>query len=62
MPYIVIESLCQHSKRCLAECPLAAITFDEVKQIAFIDPTLCTDCGSCADVCPKGAITGQSDE
>jgi NAD-dependent dihydropyrimidine dehydrogenase PreA subunit len=23
-----------------------------------IDPDGCTDCGSCADVCPEGAITG----
>ena len=23
-----------------------------------IDPDACTDCGSCADICSAGAITG----
>jgi len=23
-----------------------------------IDPELCTDCGSCADVCPEEAVRG----
>ena len=25
---------------------------------AVIDPDACTDCGSCADICSAGAITG----
>ncbi|MCG8337839.1 MAG: 4Fe-4S binding protein [Proteobacteria bacterium] len=35
-----------------------AISFDESIRAAVIDPALCTDCGSCADICPRGAITG----
>jgi len=35
-----------------------AIQFDKNSDRYVIDPDLCTDCGSCADVCPEGAITG----
>jgi formate hydrogenlyase subunit 6/NADH:ubiquinone oxidoreductase subunit I len=34
-----------------------AITEDAADRYV-IDPGACTDCGSCADICPEGAITG----
>jgi len=36
------------------ECPVGAISEGEDKYV--IDADLCTDCGSCADVCPVEAI------
>jgi Fe-S-cluster-containing hydrogenase component 2 len=27
-------------------------------QRCVIDPEACTDCGTCADICPMGAIVG----
>jgi ferredoxin len=38
---------------CEAECPEGAITAGDTQYI--IDPNLCKDCASCADVCPTGA-------
>ena len=38
---------------CEPECPESAIS--EGEDIYVIDPELCTDCGSCAEVCPVDA-------
>ena len=38
---------------CEAECPEEAIS--EGEDIYVIDPELCTDCASCAEVCPVDA-------
>ncbi|MDY4567861.1 MAG: 4Fe-4S binding protein, partial [Alloprevotella sp.] len=34
-------------------CPSGAISEGEKYSI---DPSVCVDCGTCADVCPSGAI------
>ncbi|MBN1821999.1 MAG: 4Fe-4S binding protein, partial [Prolixibacteraceae bacterium] len=36
------------------ECPVDAISEGD---IYTIDPDLCTDCGSCSEVCPVEAIS-----
>jgi Fe-S-cluster-containing hydrogenase component 2 len=36
------------------ECPVEAIT--EKDEHRWIDPEKCTDCGTCAGVCPVEAI------
>jgi Fe-S-cluster-containing hydrogenase component 2 len=41
---------------CLNECPLQAISQESEDYV--IDPEVCTECGSCADICPEGAISG----
>ena len=38
---------------CIDECPVGAISEGD---IYAIDPETCTDCGTCADVCPSEAI------
>jgi ferredoxin len=38
---------------CEAECPEGAISAGD--SLYIIDPNLCQDCASCADVCPTGA-------
>lgn len=51
----VTEDACTGCKNCLAlGCP--AIGFDSEKKKAYIDDTLCVDCGLCISVCPKNAI------
>ena len=41
--------------RCEDACRFGAITFDE-NHVAHSDKTKCKECGSCAKVCPYGAI------
>jgi len=49
----VITSDCIMCGACEAECQYGAISAGDDKYI--IDPAKCTDCASCADVCPTGA-------
>ena len=56
------ESLCAHSRaekpacsRCLDLCPTSAIT--SAGEHVAVDPMACAGCGSCAAVCPSGAIS-----
>ncbi|MDD4747220.1 MAG: 4Fe-4S binding protein, partial [Salinivirgaceae bacterium] len=39
---------------CISECPVDAISEGD---IYVIDAVACTDCGSCAEVCPVEAIS-----
>ena len=39
---------------CQGECPVEAISEGEKYSI---DPDLCTECGTCASVCPSEAIS-----
>lgn len=54
-------SLCAHSRQgvggcnaCLSACAARAITSE--KEMVRIEPNLCQGCGSCALVCPSGAV------
>lgn len=62
MPYQVQAALCCQSKRCIDECPMEAIVFNDDSNSSYIDASQCTDCGSCADICPQGAISGITEE
>ncbi|MDD9977175.1 MAG: 4Fe-4S binding protein [Boseongicola sp.] len=61
--YVKLEaSLCAHSRaeqiacsNCLDNCPTSAIT--SAGEHVAIDPMICAGCGSCAALCPSGAIT-----
>ncbi len=53
MPRKVDESTCISCGACVAECPVAAITLEDV---SVIDPNICIDCAACESVCPVGAI------
>jgi len=57
MAYVIDQDRCNACAQCLAECLLAAIS-DDAHGCYQIDPHTCTDCGSCADVCPEEAIRG----
>jgi len=52
MAYKITDD-CTACGTCIDECPVEAISEDD---IYVIDPELCTDCGACADVCPVEAI------
>lgn len=54
MVAVVDEDTCTACGTCVDECPVEAITLEEV---AVIDEDTCTDCGSCVDVCPVDAIS-----
>ena len=41
---------------CVAVCPNDAITIDEKRKVAVIDPDKCTGCGLCVAKCPKNII------
>ena len=40
---------------CTKVCPTGAITV--TNNVAHIDPEKCTNCGACADKCPKKIIS-----
>ena len=56
---VIDEKLCSGCKTCLELCPYKAITFDDVKKLAYINEALCKGCGTCAAACPSGAIVSQ---
>ncbi|MHA1777070.1 MAG: FAD-dependent oxidoreductase [Promethearchaeota archaeon] len=57
-PYfsIVQPGLCSGCRSCINQCPFGAITFDQVLNIANINPIKCKGCGTCVSTCPSEAI------
>ena len=53
MAYVINEE-CIACGTCIDECPVEAISEDDLYY--KIDADLCNDCGSCADICPTDAI------
>ncbi len=53
MPVVVDEQCCTGCGDCVDECPVGAISLNDV---AIIDGQLCIDCGECIDVCPEACI------
>lgn len=53
-PLYVIADACVRCKRCVKELGCPALLLKE-KHVE-IDPSLCTGCGLCAQLCPTGAI------
>ena len=47
--------MCSGCKTCIPLCPYLAISRDEERNIAVIDPALCKGCGTCVAACPSGA-------
>ena len=54
MAAIVDKEKCTGCSVCADECPVEAITVDDV---AVVDAEECTDCGACVDECPEEAIS-----
>jgi heterodisulfide reductase subunit A len=52
----VVEEECSGCKTCLTMCPYTAISRDEAKKVAVINPILCKGCGTCVAACPTGSI------
>lgn len=52
----VITSPCKEEKagECVEVCPVDCI--EEGKDMFYIDPDICIDCGACEAVCPVEAI------
>jgi heterodisulfide reductase subunit A len=57
-PYysVVLEHLCSGCRSCQSLCPFGAIDFDEVNNVAVVNPALCKGCGTCVSACPSGAM------
>jgi NAD-dependent dihydropyrimidine dehydrogenase PreA subunit len=53
MPRVVVEDNCIACGACAPECPVSAITVEDVSRI---DADACIDCGACQGVCPVDAI------
>ena len=53
-----VPMVCQHcyDAPCIAVCPVAALSQDEVLGLVNHDQDLCIGCKSCVAVCPFGAI------
>ncbi len=56
MPHRITEE-CIACGACEPECPDHCIS--EGEEIYVIDAACCTDCHSCAEVCPVDAIEGE---
>lgn len=57
----VITSPCEGemSGDCVEVCPVDCIK--KGKNMFFIDPEICIDCGACGEVCPVNAIFYEAD-
>ncbi len=53
MPVIIDKHCCIGCGDCVNECPVGAISMNDV---AEVDELLCVDCGECIDVCPVECI------
>ncbi len=52
----IVEEECSGCKSCVDLCAYKAISFNEVKHKAEINPVLCKGCGVCVASCPSGSI------
>ncbi len=54
----ITEDACSACKLCISACPYTAITMmaEDEGGRAWVNPALCKGCGSCAAMCPSGAI------
>lgn len=55
----VLDASCKDCHRCLRECPVKAIAFDNDQ--ASIVEEKCIYCGTCVNVCPQGAKVPRND-
>ena len=51
-----ITDKCVLCERCVAECPVSAISIPKGSNKAVIDKDICVQCGYCATICPSQAI------
>jgi indolepyruvate ferredoxin oxidoreductase alpha subunit len=56
IPYVVNEEACTGCKLCLSQFGCPSLAWIEEKEKVRIEPTICTGCGVCAQVCPQKAI------
>ena len=49
------EDRCSGCQLCIANCPYAAIEYNEEKKISVVTEELCKGCGTCVAGCPSGA-------
>jgi heterodisulfide reductase subunit A len=49
------EDKCGGCQLCVANCPYAAIDYDEEKKISVVTEELCKGCGTCVASCPSSA-------
>jgi ferredoxin len=63
MAYVIAEPCVdQMDQSCVAVCPVDCIAgVAGVDRKLHVDPDACIDCGSCAQVCPNGAISRAAD-
>lgn len=54
MAAVVDATKCTGCESCVPECPVNAIT---VQEVAIISEEECIECGRCIDVCPVEAIS-----
>jgi len=56
---VVVPERCRACKTCIDTCEYCAPELVEIngRYASWIDPAICTSCGTCAAHCPSGAIT-----
>ncbi len=57
VPYVVDPEKCTGCKTCINKLGCPAIYWDADEEKAVIEPTICVDCGVCAQICPVEAIS-----
>lgn len=55
-PQVIVDDTCTGCRLCTNQFECPALVFDETTKKVTVDIMVCSGCGVCLDVCPKGSL------